>query len=225
MKIALTLISCFSLCTILHLLGFVLLSRLWKVQIEQIRLFGGPRLFRFRFRGTAIEVMAIPGLGGSVKFVGSESDADPKPGTFIALHPLVRALIQLAGPLALLAFAACLIGPLAADAAFRSGAVQVITGFFSQARAKEHFASIAQFVSTVPWGTVLGFMAAKMAAFNALPIPILNGGEALLTILQWRSPEPAWISRARIGGLLFMVAFVLATAIAFVSFLSGSPRA
>jgi membrane-associated protease RseP (regulator of RpoE activity) len=218
MRVGLTLISCFSLCTIIHLLGFLLLSRLWKVQIDTVSLFGGPRLFRFRFRGTTIDVRSIP-MGGSVKFVGMEADADPKPGTFNALHPLVRALIQLAGPLALLALAACLIGPIRADAAFRSGVVQFLTGMFSQARAKEQFASIAQFVPTVPWTIVLGFMAAKMAGFNALPIPVLNGGEALFTILRGRGAEPRWIPLSRVCGLLFMVAFVLAYSIAFVSFL------
>jgi membrane-associated protease RseP (regulator of RpoE activity) len=89
----------------------------------------------------------------------------------------------------------------------------------SQTRAREFLDAIAEFARTLPWTTVLGFMAAKMAALNALPIPVLNGGEALLTILQWRRPPQPWRYKIQYAGLLFMLWFAIAYLIAFVSFL------
>lgn len=39
---------------------------------------------------------------------------------------------------------------------------------------------------------MLGATAAKLAAFNLLPLPGLNGGQALINLVKMGRPEVAW---------------------------------
>jgi regulator of sigma E protease len=84
-----------------HELGHFLMARLFGVGVEKFSLGFGPRLFGKTIGGTDYRISAIP-LGGYVKMVGEEPDAelDPAQTPFSFTHkPLIqRAIIVAAGP-------------------------------------------------------------------------------------------------------------------------------
>ncbi|MEA3436960.1 MAG: M50 family metallopeptidase, partial [Thermodesulfobacteriota bacterium] len=84
-----------------HELGHFLVARLFGVGVEKFSLGFGPRVFGKKIGITDYRVSAIP-LGGYVKMVGEEPDAeiDPKdiPLSFTHKHVFKRILIVAAGP-------------------------------------------------------------------------------------------------------------------------------
>ncbi len=84
-----------------HELGHFLLAKLFGVGVEKFSLGFGPRIFGRTVGRTDYRVSAIP-LGGYVKMVGEEPDAeiDPKdiPYSFTHKHVLKRIAIVAAGP-------------------------------------------------------------------------------------------------------------------------------
>jgi regulator of sigma E protease len=85
-----------------HELGHFLMARLFRVGVEKFSLGFGPRLFGKTIGGTDYRVSAIP-LGGYVKMVGEEPDADLDPAmvpfSFTHKPLLQRSIIVAAGPL------------------------------------------------------------------------------------------------------------------------------
>jgi regulator of sigma E protease len=84
-----------------HELGHFLVARFFGVGVEKFSLGFGPRLFGKHVGITDYRVSAIP-LGGYVKMVGEEPDADIDPAdiaiSFTHKHVLKRILIVAAGP-------------------------------------------------------------------------------------------------------------------------------
>ncbi|MCJ7618313.1 MAG: RIP metalloprotease RseP [Desulfobacterales bacterium] len=84
-----------------HELGHFLIARLFGVGVEKFSLGFGPKIFGKRIGNTDYCVSAIP-LGGFVKMVGEEPNAEVKPEdlslSFTHKHVLKRILIVAAGP-------------------------------------------------------------------------------------------------------------------------------
>jgi len=205
------------LTTVVHVLGFILFSRLWRIPIKGIGLFFGPPVRSRTWKGIQFTLNAVPLPSGYVTFVGGDQEECPQPGTFLALPVLVQALINLSGPIASLGLAALLIGPTRADAEFRSGFLQIFSGMFSLTRARELLGAIDAFARTAPWWTLLGIAAAKSTALNALPVPNFNGGNAILALIRGRKPMPPWMIKIQWFGFLFLLLFVGMTVIALIS--------
>ena len=85
-----------------HELGHFLVARLFGVGVERFSLGFGPKLFGKKIGITDYRISAIP-LGGYVKMVGEEPDAEIDPAdipiSFTHKHVLQRILIVAAGPL------------------------------------------------------------------------------------------------------------------------------
>ncbi|RJQ64150.1 MAG: RIP metalloprotease RseP [Desulfobacteraceae bacterium] len=85
-----------------HELGHFLMARLFGVGVEKFSLGFGPRIFGKKVGLTDYRISAIP-LGGYVKMVGEEPDAEIDPAdiplSFTHKHVLKRILIVAAGPL------------------------------------------------------------------------------------------------------------------------------
>lgn len=64
------------------------------------------------------------------------------------------------------------------------------------------------------FAAVPGLVCAKLGAFNLLPLPALNGGQALVNLVKWGRPEAGWeegLSRwSAVATLLLSVAWLLA---------------
>ncbi|MBN1932197.1 MAG: RIP metalloprotease RseP [Desulfobacterales bacterium] len=84
-----------------HELGHFLIARLFGVGVEKFSLGFGPRIFGKKIGVTDYRLSAIP-LGGYVKMVGEEPDAEIDPAdipiSFTHKHVLKRILIVAAGP-------------------------------------------------------------------------------------------------------------------------------
>jgi membrane-associated protease RseP (regulator of RpoE activity) len=215
-KVLLIVLGCAYLCSVLHLIGFILVSRIWKVRIEAIGFLHGPVLLHRTWKGVRFELRAIPYPGSFVKFVGDEQE-DMRPDGFMAVHPVARSLIVLGGPLCSLFFAAALLGPIRANASFRHGVIQFIVAAWSHARFNEILSLFVRFVETSPWWVVLGVVSAKVAAFNTLPLPVLNGGQAWMNILQWKQPNTRTTVRLQWIGLLTLVTMYGSYLVALIS--------
>ena len=85
-----------------HELGHFIVARLFGVGVEKFSLGFGPRLFGKKIGTTDYRISAIP-LGGYVKMVGEEPDAEIDPAdipfSFTHKHVFKRILIVAAGPL------------------------------------------------------------------------------------------------------------------------------
>ena len=85
-----------------HELGHFIVARLFGVGVEKFSLGFGPRLFGKKIGMTDYRISAIP-LGGYVKMVGDEPDAEIDPAdipfSFTHKHVFKRILIVAAGPL------------------------------------------------------------------------------------------------------------------------------
>ena len=84
-----------------HELGHFLVARFFGVGVEKFSLGFGPKIFGKKVGITDYRVSAIP-LGGYVKMVGEEPDAEIEPDqvalSFTHKHVLKRILIVAAGP-------------------------------------------------------------------------------------------------------------------------------
>lgn len=174
------LLSAVVLCVLLHMFVIALCGAAFGVTVREISLGLGPKAFsigNFTFR-------ALP-FGGSVRFKDSreeELDASDMHGALDGRSLPVQIVIGLSGCLALLALA---IVALQADGvqAFLTGFVEIVTGALSPMdKAQALLAQAEQRLTGAPFVAVLGLVAAKLAAFNLLPLPAANGGYVIAMI-------------------------------------------
>lgn len=193
-----------------HLLAFALVGRLLGGKIEEYGIFTGPKLFGFQLGGVTIRVNALP-FGGFVKFADGFSD----------LSAWRKIIIVLSGCAALILIAILIFGA-------SEGWNKVINGFpqmfwltvapFSSG--KEIFATLFEFARTQTFLACIGLFAAKMAAFNLLPLGLLNGGEALKYLLQsFVNISEKAVERFSLISLLIMLLIYLIWTAALINFL------
>jgi regulator of sigma E protease len=105
----------FGILVFVHEFGHFFMAKLVGINVETFSFGYGKRLFGFKVRGTDYRVSLIP-MGGYVKFSGEEaleglqaSDAEPKPGDFLAAQRWKRFLVILCGPIMNLILALVLV--------------------------------------------------------------------------------------------------------------------
>jgi membrane-associated protease RseP (regulator of RpoE activity) len=224
MKILLLLFLGHVVAILAHTLGLYLAGRLAGASVSEVGVFNGPALATKRVGYTALRLNLIP-LGGYVKF----ADAEGAPSLrgrgrlFEELSPLTRVLIASSGCLALLVLAAACLGPASALRHIASGFPQLVRGALHPlAVGAPLVARLVEFVATHPVVSTVGLIASKELAFNLLPVPILNGGDIIMILVQAfrRFTEKA---RERIYqvGFLLLLAFAASWAVALIHFLLG----
>lgn len=196
----------------IHSAGFVLAGLAAKLRIVRVAFYYGGVILRTRVGETWFCVGWLP-LGSYVKFArhGELGTQDPaEPGTWNAISPIRRAAIALGGSTLLLAFGCLMIGPSAALAeavevplqslaALSGEYTSLLNGFF-------------RFVDRADARLVIGVFAAKVAAVNLLPIPIFNGGQALIELMQGLLGRPLpnrVLSMLQVTGLFAVIAFFI----------------
>ena len=189
------------------------------VAIRQISFGAGPRLLQF---GKCV-VRAFP-FAGWVKFKDTRADdgvdtSAERTNLDAYNHQLriVQAAITLAGPASLAAVALIL--------AQEKGLSEVLTGFRQifagglqpLSVAQTYLSATQSFAANGGFGALTVVLAAKFAAFNLLPFPMLNGGQALLALLRKPGDEPAaWQTSLQQWAMLPWSALVLSWLVAFV---------
>lgn len=206
-----------SLATLLYTLVVVLDASLRRVEITGIRIFRLP-IARFVIRGIPVSIGILP-LDGSV----SLRDAG-RPGRGRRLHgdlhPIERAALPLAAPLALLVISALCLGGSPALNAFLSTFPHLLHGIASPiGYTSPRIAAYFHATTDAPWLFSFGVIAAKFAALNTLPLPGLTaGGSVPLELIRLAHPtitqQPAF-TRLVLPSLLLLLTLYASLAIAF----------
>ena len=189
------------------------------VSIRQISFGVGPRLLQFR----KFVVRAFP-FASWVKFKDTRSDECVDRSAARASHDaynhqprIVQAAIALAGPASLVAVTLLLryeTGLSEVLAGFR----QIFAGSLQPLSVAQAYISATQSLAAIGgFGALTAVLAGKLAAFNLVPLPMLNGGQALLALLRKPGDEPvAWQTSLLKWTTLPWCALLLSWLVAFV---------
>ncbi|MEO0520105.1 MAG: site-2 protease family protein [Cyanobacteria bacterium P01_A01_bin.116] len=184
------LLLAFVLAVVVHVLSMAIALFLCGVTIKRISFGLGPVLFK-------VGIVTVSPLltGGSVTALDSRVESiyeTDLPQAFNHQPMWVQVWVPLSGVFGLGAIAYLLLGT-AAVPTFLSGFEQIIRGALSPFEvAQGQLRSVQQFVAGSDFLVVLGATASKLAAFNLLPLPGLNGGQALINLVKMGQPEVAW---------------------------------
>jgi membrane-associated protease RseP (regulator of RpoE activity) len=210
---------------LIHVGAIAIVARLFGVKIVCFSLFIGPHLLSFKHNETTYCLSLIP-LGGYVKFVGHEEEAVPHtpfaPGDYRALNCFSKCLIAVAGCAALATIAYICLGREDARVAILAGFGQPFQALISPRQLGKNLVLEAMgIISTQPFLVILGLFAAKMAAYNLLPIPLLNGAEVVFQIADWLGLRKSVRESLQYIGLFLIVALLVCWLVAIVYALKG----
>jgi membrane-associated protease RseP (regulator of RpoE activity) len=181
----------------LHISALALMGVMFGVSLREISFgFGKAILIRGK-----LTLRAVP-IGGFVKFKDTRSESisheeDPEVEDAFNHKPrVVQATIPLAGAGALVLVAA-LAQPASGVSEVIAGFRQILTGALGPLSTAQTYIH-ATYALTEDYGfwALFGVLAAKVAAFNLLPFPWTNGGQAILALLRSdRRATPSWQER------------------------------
>ena len=135
-------------------------------------------------------------LGGSVTMLDSREGpvSESELGQAFNYKPVwIQVLVPLSGVLALGILGYGLVGSAMLPALF-NGWYQFVN-VFSPGSSQMRLHEVRVFAETHSFSTVLGFTATKLAAINLLPLPPLNGAQALINLIKMGQPEVSWEAR------------------------------
>lgn len=186
----------------LHVITMGLVGTLWlKVPIERMSFGFGKRGLQTNIAGIPILFGIFP-FGGSVKYAGDEPQNEPK------LDGWQRSVVELSGCAALLALAVVIMGR---HAPFDVLAIwqQVVQGALSPfGHAQVLLRDLGHYLAGLDELSVLAAMSFGIAAINLLPLPLLNGGNAIMyfvnSMLSPVTPrDQEWLFRAGFCAMMF----------------------
>lgn len=203
---------------VVHIAAMSAMAMLFGVRLRQVSFGFGKKLVMHGL----LTIRAVP-LGGYVRFknTGDYEYADvDSVGAFNHKSKLVQALIPLAGSGALLLIA-MLIQPTTAIAELLEGFRQIVVGAFAPgSTAQQNIDATYTLAARAGFVGLVGLLAAKFAAFNLLPFPWTNGGQALLALLRADGTRtPAWQERIVPIAMWPFVAIVGSWAFGFAFFI------
>ena len=192
--------------TLVYLAGSVIALLACRIRIDEVNVFYGPAIISIKTPLGPVAVGCLP-CGGSVSYDVQEFDRRPL---------LVRYMVILSGVFAQLLVAGVCLGIGVAVSQFGSGFIQIAWGAVAPfahgtplVRAFFERANESLFLGC-------GLCAAKLAAFNMLPIPPMSGGRLLTEIPRNRQQSVLWRWVNVIGALL-IYAMVLTWLLALVN--------
>jgi len=195
-----------------NVLSIAAAGRLIGAPLDQIKLFSGPRLIRIKMGNASLCVHAVP-IGGCVKF---QDD-------LVGVHPLKQVFIVISGCLGLFVAAIFVLGVSEALEQFASGFYQIVAGALAPStRGAKLISAAYEFLKANAFLLCLGSVAAKLAAGNLLPVPALNGGDAVLYLVNWFMPLASETrERIRLVGSIFVAMLGICWLVAFYFFVVG----
>lgn len=153
----------------------VVLGLIFRAPIERIQFGYPPSIRLLRIGQTEIRISPLL-IGGHVKF--AEREGTP----YYAPWP-VRALLSIAAPLVLIAACIPLLGRQALDEALMTWP-QIWTAVIDFHQPFDPDAALAIPLAMGGLPLAAAIVAIKVAAFSLLPLPIFNGGNCLVAILE-----------------------------------------
>ena len=188
------------------------------VAIRQITFGVGPKLLQFRKCVVRAFLFA-----GWVKFKDTRADEGVNTSEAPTSHDaynhqprIIQAAIALAGPASLIAVA-LILGYEKGLSEFLTGFRQIFAGSLQPLSVAQAYISATQsFAANGGFVALTAVLAAKLAAFNLVPLPMLNGGQALLALLRKPGDEPAaWQTSLMSWAMLPWCALLLSWLVAF----------
>lgn len=156
--------------------------------VEEVSLFSGPTIARVRVGCVPVVVNLVP-LGGRVELRAKQSDEFNV--SFHDLHPALRIGVFATGSLAIVAVAVACLGPIEGLHSVWRGFRQIFRGGMAPVAVGAPLVrSMFGVIGESPWFTSLGIVAAKLGAFNLLPLLPLDGGQIIWTAVEWRRKYP-----------------------------------
>ncbi|SEF32544.1 site-2 protease family protein [Variovorax sp. NFACC27] len=224
MLIFLKFIASIALLVCIHLFAMAALGRWWGITVRAVSLGFGPRLLSLGI----FHLHAVP-LGGNVRFKDTQEEGVPfdKPAdyfddAFDHKPRTVQVLIPLAGVAALIVVALVLRQGAAVPSVVHGFAQFLMGALDPLTTGRQLVSGATAFAGQHAFLPLLGMLAAKLAAVNLLPVPSLNGGQALLTLVTRDLREtPAWRRRLTVAGLLVWVALVASWLSAILAYVEG----
>lgn len=215
-------LAAYVLATLIHITGFVVTARAFGVHPMVFSLFMGPPLISFNLRGIQFQLCLIP-LGAYVKFPDYDTPDGAIKGRrrMCELHHFQRVAIVLSGCTALALTCTLLLGLEGFILALRSAFSSYLRGVINPINYGAPL--LREFIfSTESFAQKLGVVAAAFCGLNLLPIPLLNGGEAILTVLRWnRLGQTEWDVRFQWIGLMTVMIFIGSWTVALIKALFG----
>lgn len=201
----LAVIICITVAMFVHVWSMALAGWLVGADIQEISVGFGPRMLRFKTGTANININYIL-TGGSVKFGDS----------FQNIHPIKRAFISAAGCLGLLCLASISFGIPETFLKFQNGFGQFVYGALSpRSVGKELLYVFYSFLKVNTFFACIAMTSTKIAAVNMMPLPTLNGGDIVLTLIGWIKPIPSKLREyLQQIGLLVMLALLCSWIIA-----------
>jgi membrane-associated protease RseP (regulator of RpoE activity) len=236
MRFIVTLVAASIPCVFLHVGSMALSGLLLGATLEEVSWFFGPPYIRIRIGQVNCRFGLIP-FGGYAKFKGDQTPrkateeplfaADLEPPGFNDLHPIKRAAIHASGCLVLIILAVLCLGPVHATRSLGRGFVQFVPfAPWTPAWVPEGRELAARFLSVFrngPYPFALGVLAAKLAAANLFPVPPMNGGQLILTLMEWKRSLPDKVTAPVVWvGILACLTIVLYWAFQFAAILLRS---
>ncbi|WP_187395167.1 site-2 protease family protein [Pigmentiphaga aceris] len=211
------LLSAVVLCVLLHTFVIALCAAAFGIKVREVSIGLGPTAFSIG----RLTLRALS-FGSSVRFKDSreeELDESDMHDAFDGRSALVQMLIGLSGCIALVALSAA-IWQSEAIRLVLDGFVQILWGAASpRVKAQAFLAQAEQVLAGLPFLAVLGLVAAKLAAFNLLPLPAANGGFVLATLGRVFGIAQQWPEKLTSGLLLVYFAIALSWLAALVMYL------
>lgn len=210
------------LLALLHIAAIALMARLLGSKLYEVSFGFGPLLKHRAIQGTVLALRAIP-LGGSVRMEPDEDVAPPEQEptgiAFSDLGRLARVLVYAAGCLATFGLAVLVLGMSEASASFGRGFGQFLGGALAPlGQGVRNLRSSIDLLQSASFATSLGVVASKVAAFNLLPLPSLNGFHVLCSLLLG-SRQPDWLIWAMSGGSILVFLAIVSYGVAALSML------
>jgi hypothetical protein len=175
--------------------------------LTEINCFFGPTLKQVKLGKVTLTIRSLP-IGGYIKF----SDE------FNNLHPAKRMFVACSCSLSLLVLATLVFGISSGFSLFVKGFVEIMYGALSfPYQGPNYLFKLIAFIKTNSYWAIMGLIASKLAAYNLLPLPGVNGLTVLLILLEPLPSRVTEIVRA-ISNFLMVGVFAL-WALAIVIFL------
>lgn len=199
---------------LVHLGGLVLGAVLASVPIRAISIGSGLLIGKFG----VLEFRLLP-LGGSVTLKNMQHEGLPtvrSADAFDRQPRLIQIAIILAGPSMLIGMS-MLIGGLDNWHAFLRGFGQFIAASCGPlSTAQEVIKSGSAYLESHGPLAGWGMLSAKIAAYNLLPLPTLNGGDALMALLQVEKKSERWANRLRMTGVMVLLGILSSNLLALL---------
>ena len=200
---------------IVDLMAIIIVSRLLRIEIEEVGLFWFrfSRLTIFNFARTKIKLGLIPFPSGYVQFRAIKENFPARFKAFASLPLVNKMAVSLSGIVLNIIFAASILGFQSAISSSVKGVRQIIEILVSRDFGFYYLRQIVILQQSGWWHT-WAVLTTKVVSFNLLPIPGLYGGFILITLWEFFTRtkiEPEKLGELTLVSIIIFLATFLYT--------------